>query len=101
MAGGNLPVGEVEGTVIRYSTANAEAARTVQAAFPGGELVVDESVGEAIIVQMGPGAINPVEVPNRLGVEPLPPMPASAADLATATPTSGISVRTADEDICD
>ena len=100
MAGGNLPVGEVEGTVIRYSTANAEAARTVQAAFPGGELVVDESVGEAIIVQMGPGAINPVEVPNRLGVEPLPPMPASAADLATATPTSGISVRTADEDIC-
>jgi LCP family protein required for cell wall assembly len=100
MLGGNLPVGEVEGSVVRHAAANLEAARTVQAAFPGSTLVVDESVGEAIVVQMGPGAINPVEVPNRLGVEPLPPMPSSAAHLDSATSTSGLSVRTADEDIC-
>ena len=100
MLGGNLPVGEVTGTVIRHSSANAEAARTVQAAFPGSELVEDETVVGPIVVQMGPGAANPVEVPNRLGFEPLPPMPASAENLSTSTATSGISVRTADEDIC-
>ena len=100
MLGGNLPVGEVTGTVIRHSSANAEAARTVQAAFPGSELVEDETVVGPIVVQMGPGAANPVEVPNRLGFEPLPPMPASAEKLSTSTATSGISVRTADEDIC-
>ncbi|MCA1780681.1 MAG: LCP family protein [Dermatophilaceae bacterium] len=100
MAGGNVPVGDIEGTVIRHAVANAEGARTVQAAFPGSELVEDESVGNTIVVQMGPGAHNPVEVPNRLGVEPLPPMTASAAHLGASTSTSGILVRTADEDIC-
>jgi LCP family protein required for cell wall assembly len=101
MLGGNLPVGEVEGSVVRHAAANAEAARTVQAAFPGSALAVDESVGGTIVVQLGPGAVNPVEVPNRLGVEPLPPMPASAAHLGSSTSTSGISVRTADQDICN
>lgn len=100
MAAGNRPVGEVEGTVIRHAAANAEAARTVQAAFPGSELVEDEAAGEAVVVEMGPGAINPVEVPNRLGVEPLPPMPASAADVRDGSATSGITVRTAEDDIC-
>ena len=100
MAGGNLEVGEIQGTVIRHAEAGLEAARTVAAAFPGSELVVDESVGAAIVVQMGPGAQNPVEVPNRLGVEPLPPMTVSAESLGTATATPSIPVRTADEDIC-
>jgi LCP family protein required for cell wall assembly len=101
MLGGNQPVGEVTGTLIRHSAENAEAARTVQAAFPGSQLVEDATAVGSIVVQMGPGAINPVEVPNRLGFEPLPPMPASAEALGTSgTATSGISVRTADEDIC-
>ena len=100
MAGGNLPVGDVQGTVIRHTAASAEAARTVQAAFPDSVLVLDETVGAAIVVQMGPGAHNPVEVPNRLGVEPLPPMPVSAAGLGVGTATPSIPVRTAEEDIC-
>jgi LCP family protein required for cell wall assembly len=101
MLGGNLPVGEVEGTAIRHSEASVEAARTVQAAFPGSELVLDESVVDAIVVQLGLGAVNPVEVPNRLGVEPLPQMPLSAEPLPGGTETTpGIQVRTADEDIC-
>lgn len=100
MAGGDLPRGEVEGTVIRYGAEQAEAARTVQAAFPGSELVEDETVGSSIVVQMGPGAVNPVEVPNRLGFEPLPPMPVSAEGIGGATSTPSIPVRTADEDIC-
>ena len=100
MLGGNLPVGEVTGTVIRHSSENADAARTVQAAFPSSELVVDETVVGSIVVQMGPGAVNPVEVPNRLGFEPLPPMPATAENLGTSTATTGIQVRTADQDIC-
>lgn len=100
MLGGNLSVGAVEGTVVRHTAANAEAARTVQAAFPASTLVLDETAGSAIVVQMGPGAVNPVEVPNRLGIEPLPPMPVSAAQLGSGTGTGGIEVRTADEDIC-
>lgn len=102
LPGADLPAGQVEGTVIRHAAATAEAARTVQAAFPGSELVEDDTVGAVIVVQMGRGAINPVEVPNRLGLEPLPAMPISAEHLGaeTATSTATIPVRTADSDIC-
>lgn len=100
MAGADVPPGQVQGTVIRHASQQAEAARTVQAAFPGSELVVDETVGASIVVQLGAGAVNPVEVPNRLGFEPLPPMPVSAEHIGGATSTPSISVRTADEDIC-
>lgn len=103
MPGGNLPIGEVEGAVITHSADQAEAARTVQAAFPGSVLANDESLGELIVVQLGPGAADPVEVPNRLGTEPLPEMTVSAEDITVESPTGTptIPVRTADEDICD
>lgn len=100
MAGADVPRGEVAGTVIRHMPEQAEAARTVQAAFPGSELVEDGTVGASIVVQMGAGAVNPVEVPNRLGFEPLPPMPLSAESIGGATSSPSFSVRTADEDIC-
>lgn len=100
MAGADLPAGQVEGTVIRHAPEQLEAARTVQAAFPGSELVEDTTVGTSVVVQIGAGASNPVEVPNRLGFEPLPPMPLSAANLGGSTSSPTFSVRTADEDIC-
>ena len=102
MPGADLPGGEIEGTVIRHTEAMAEAARTVQAAFPGSTLVEDDAAGEAIVVQLGAGARNPVEVPNRLGLEPLPPMPISAEQVGAVDPssTASIPVRTAADDIC-
>lgn len=100
MAGVDIPRGQVEGTVIRHGAAQADAARTVQAAFPGSVLVADETIGSSIVIQMGSGAVNPIEVPNRLGFEPLPPMPVSAEHVGGATSSPSISVRTADEDIC-
>lgn len=105
MPGANLASGEVTGTVIRYAPDKAEAARTVQAAFPNSELVEDEEAGELIVVQMGPGAANPVEVPNRLGFEPLPEITVSAEGIVDGesgepTPSPTITVRSADQDIC-
>lgn len=102
MPGADLPGGEIEGTVIRHTEAMAEAARTVQAAFPGSTLVEDDAAGEAIVVQLGAGARNPVEVPNRLGLEPRPPMPISAEQVGAVDPssTASIPVRTAADDIC-
>ncbi|MDO5502924.1 MAG: LCP family protein [Actinomycetia bacterium] len=96
--GPNMTPGEVTGTVIRHSPDHEEAARTVQAAFPDSVLLEDDTLGPTIVVQMGAGALNPVEVANRVGTEPLPDMPLSAAQLSTETGT--LSVRTADEDIC-
>ena len=106
MPGADIASGEVNGTVIRFASDQAEAARTVQAAFPDSELIEDEAAGELVVVQLGAGAKNPVEVPNRLGYEPLPEMTVSAEDLgpgeAGAEPTSSatIPVRSADQDIC-
>src|SRR5690606_35907714 len=62
MIGSSVDAGEVKGTVVRHSPESAEAARTVQAAFPGSELVADATLGPGIVVQMGAGAANPVEV---------------------------------------
>lgn len=106
MPGADMAVGEISGTVIRYAADMAEAARTVEAAFPESELVEDEVAGEVVVVQMGQGAVNPVEVPNRLGYEPLPEMTVSAdgelpGDLDPGqTPSPTITVRSADQDIC-
>jgi len=100
MIGADVPTRDLTGTAIRHAADQAEAARTVQAAFPGSVLVPDEQIGESIVVQLGLGAANPVEVPNRLGVEPLPPMPLSARVAAPGETTSQIQVRTAEDDIC-
>jgi hypothetical protein len=88
-------VGSVKGTVVRHSAAQSEAARTVAAAFPGAVLKVDESVGDVISVHLGIGAANPVEVPNRVGTEPLPTMTITATDPDT------LQTRNAGQDICN
>lgn len=88
--------GDVSGAVIVYGQGQKEAARTVAAAFPGSTLKVDATVGQVIVVRLGPGAANPVAVPNRLGSDPLPAMTVSAGSSAT----DGLETRKADADIC-
>lgn len=92
----NGAAGEAEGVVIRHSKAQKAAARTVAAAFPGAKLKADENLGSVIVVHLGMGAANPVEVPNRKGKDPLPKMTVSAPP---AVP-DGLDTRKADQDIC-
>ncbi|WP_245862129.1 LCP family protein [Phycicoccus duodecadis] len=84
-----------DGVVVAYGTGQEEAARTVAAAFPGSTSKEDATLGQTVRVTVGAGAKAVVEVPNRLGSQPLPtptaPVPA---------PTGSIVARTADQDIC-
>lgn len=88
----NGPEG-VTGVRVLVPAGQDEAARTVAAAFPGAEVVRDDSVA-TLTVLLGTGAPRVVEVPNRLGTQPLP-------QRAEPQPTTtAIEVRAADEDIC-
>ncbi len=90
--------GEVStGTLVEYSGDNAEAARTVAAAFPGATVQETTGLGSSVRVTLGPGAANVVELPNRLGTGALP-TPTVTAPSPSPQPT--ISVRPANEDIC-
>lgn len=72
----NGEVGSAQGVVVRHAAADEASARTVAAAFPGATLEVDpELAGGTVRVELGPGAPAVVEVPNRLGSEPLPDQP--------------------------
>ncbi|KGN37230.1 LCP family protein [Knoellia subterranea] len=84
------------GVTIEHSPEKADSARTVAAAFPGATLKEVEGMGSQVRVILGSGAPNVVEVPNRIGDEPIP------TPTLTATPTiSGtIETRKADADIC-
>lgn len=93
---GNGAPGETEGTVVRHSPGRLGAARTVAAAFPGATLKEDDSLGSEVVVHLGSGAANPVEVPNRRGSDPLPRMTVSAAPASS----SGLQTRKANADIC-
>jgi LCP family protein required for cell wall assembly len=84
-----------DGTLVEYSGDGAEAARTVAAAFPGASVQSASGLGSTIRVTLGPGSPAVVEVPNRLGSDPLPPQPVSAP-----TPSASITSRTANQDIC-
>ena len=86
------------GVVIRHTRDTEDEARTVAAAFPGAKLRLDQALGGTIEVSLGAGAPNVVEVPNRLGTEPLP-TPSITAPPAPS-PTESIKARTADQDIC-
>jgi LCP family protein required for cell wall assembly len=90
--------GSVNGVEVRYGPSQAEAAKTVAAAFPGAKLVASPVLGTVIEVHLGAGASRVVEVPNRLGTQPLPKpsITAPAAPKATAT----FKPRTAAQDIC-
>lgn len=84
-----------KGVIVAYSSLRADSARTVAAAFPGAELVKDESAGNVIRVTLGAGSPFVVLVPNRVGTTPLPKR---ATDAPTSTAT--IKARTADTNPC-
>ncbi|MGL4177160.1 MAG: LCP family protein [Dermatophilaceae bacterium] len=85
------------GAVVEYAPGEAEAARTVAAAFPGARVVEEDSLADAVRVTLGAGAPAVAEVPNRLGTDPLPE-PEVAAPTPTATATA--EPRTAATNIC-
>ncbi|MFC3688739.1 LCP family protein [Aquipuribacter hungaricus] len=84
---------DITGVRVLVPAGQDEAALTVAAAFPGAEVVRDDTVA-TLTVLLGADAPRVVEVPNRLGTEPLPQRAAPQG----ATPS--IDVRAADEDIC-
>lgn len=84
-----------DGVVVRYGSGLEDAARTVAAAFPGSTLEEDAALGDTVRVVVGAGAKPVVEVPNRLGSEPLP-----SPSVSAPTPETEIPTRTADQDIC-
>jgi len=87
-----------KGVVVRYGKGMEEAARTVAAAFPGSQTRADELLGSTIEVSLGMGAKNVVEVPNRVGTQPIPSPTVTATP--APSPTETIKARTADQDIC-
>ncbi|HYN68141.1 MAG TPA: LCP family protein [Ornithinibacter sp.] len=82
--------------LVEYSGDHEEDARTVAAAFPGAQVEKTAGLGGTVRVTLGPGAPDVVEVPNRLGSDPLPEQPVTA----TPNPTESIQTRKADTDIC-
>ena len=87
-----------DGVVVRYGPGQKEAARTVAAVYPGAQLREEDGLGATIELSMGVDSPQAVEIPNRLGSDPLP------KPTVTATPNTGpsetIKARTAAQDIC-
>ncbi len=84
------------GAVVHFRPGDDDKARTVAAAFPGATLKEDAGVGERIVVHLGSSAPLVVEVPNRVGKQPLP---AQSITIPT-TPGATITGRKANTDIC-
>ncbi|WP_299036099.1 LCP family protein [uncultured Pseudokineococcus sp.] len=89
---GNADAGVLQGVRVSYPTGAEDAAETVAAAFPGANVVEDPSLQGVVVVTLGTGAPDVVEVPNRLGAEPLPDR---------SEPSAAIEARSASEDICE
>lgn len=82
---------------VEYSGKQADAARTVAAAFPGATVKEStDDLGQQVRVTLGVGAPDVVEVPNRLGTAPIPTPSLSSSPTSSAT----IETRKADADIC-
>ncbi|MFV0457885.1 MAG: LCP family protein [Actinomycetales bacterium] len=94
-------VGTVQGAVIRYPRGEEKALATLQAAFPGAS-VESSSTLDHFVVDLGPGAPDVVEVPNRLGDENLPEQPISVPSKAgdVPDPASSLHPRLASNDAC-
>lgn len=85
-----------KGTTVEYSGESEEAARTVAAAFPGATIAKSTGdLGDTVRVTLGVGAPDVVEVPNRLGDEPLP-----KPTLSSTPSSSMLEARKASDDIC-
>ena len=97
----NGTVGEVTGAVIRHPADQAEAAVTLQAAFPGSTLVPDSSLTDGFEVELGAGAPSVVEVPNRLGTTALPEQPIVATPGGSGSgSTPSLTARVASDETC-
>ncbi|GAA3604012.1 hypothetical protein GCM10022199_04720 [Marihabitans asiaticum] len=93
--GSAAPTGEAEGVTVRHAPGRKDAARTVAAAYPGASLVQDKTLDDVVVVVLGKGAANAIEVDNRVGDEPVP------SPSVSAPPKDGeIETRQATEDIC-
>lgn len=89
----------VSGVVVRHAPQDAEAARTLQAAFPGATLEADAGRAAGTVqVELGAGAPPVVEVPNRVGTGPLPDQPITTGPAVGAAPS--IDVLPASQDPC-
>jgi LCP family protein required for cell wall assembly len=84
------------GTLVEYSGDGADAAATVAAAFPGSRVVRTDGLGATVQVTLGERSRPVVEVPNRLGREPLPTPSVSPSP----RPVTPIETRAANSDIC-
>ncbi|MGL5817787.1 MAG: LCP family protein [Phycicoccus sp.] len=87
------------GTVVAYSGDDPDDARTVAAAFPGSRITREDGLGDTVQVTLGQRSLPVVELPNRLGSDPLP-SPSLSPSPPTSTPEPEIEARTADTDIC-
>jgi LCP family protein required for cell wall assembly len=85
------------GVVVEYGPGQAEAARTVAAAFEGATLRESSAVTSGVRVVLGAGAAPVREIPNRTGSSPVPSPSVSAP---SPSPSPSITARTADQDIC-
>ncbi len=97
--------GAVQGAVITYPVDGVEGAKTLQAAFPGATLVPDAQLLDSYRVELGPGAPAVVEVPNRIGTEPLPSQTLSATMSPSVSgsvpgPSPTLAARVAADDTC-
>jgi len=88
-----------KGVVVRYGPGMEDEARTVAAAFPGAQIREDQLVGSTLELSMGLNSPQAVEVPNRLGTDPLP-SPSVTATAPRTSATTTIEARTANQDIC-
>ena len=89
------------GVTISYGSQQAEAARTLAAAFPGAVLKPDELLGRTLRVSVGANSPNVVAVPNRLGTTPLPSHTLRAtAPAPQPSASASIKARSANTDIC-
>ncbi len=98
----NGEVGSVTGVVVRHAVADEASAATVASAFPGATTEVDpELAGGTVRVELGAGAPAVVEVPNRLGSEPLPDQPiVSEPGAGTPGATPSVDARVASDASC-
>lgn len=94
--GSAATTGSTSPALVEYSGDHEEDARTVAAAFPGARVEKTSGLGGRVRVTLGPDAPKVVEVPNRLGSDPLP----KQSIAATPAPTESIQTRKADTDIC-
>ncbi|QKE82919.1 LCP family protein [Arthrobacter sp. NEB 688] len=84
-----------DGVLVQYTSGQEQAARTVAAAFPGAKTEKADGLGTTIRVVIGPGSKTVVELPNRLGTDPIP-----TPSVSPPSPQKAIEARTADQDIC-